>query len=80
VAGHSTYGESVNVPLVTAGMVTVEVGRVIVSGMVTVTRSSSVTVGVTVPVAVIVLVAIIVTWEFTTLNPRAKPISGKKIV
>lgn len=44
-----------------AGKVTVEVGRVIVSEMVTVMRFSSVMVGVTVPVAVIVLVAVIVT-------------------
>lgn len=61
-------------------MVTVGVGRAIVSGMVIVTRSSSVTVGITVPVAVIVLVAIIVTWLFTTFIARANPISAKKIV
>lgn len=75
-----TYGESVNVPFVAAGRVTVEVGSVVVSRMVTVTRSSSVMVGVIVPVAVIALVAVIVTWVFTTLKARAKPISGKNIV
>jgi hypothetical protein len=47
------------------------------SGMVTVTRSSSVMVGVMVPVAVIVLVSVIVAWVFTTLKARAKPIQER---
>lgn len=50
----------------------------IVPGIVTLTRFSSVAVGVTVSVAVIVLVTIIVICVFTTAKPRSKPISGKK--
>lgn len=79
-SGTQTYGESVRVPFVAAGRVTVGVGSVVVSKMVTVTRFSRVMVGVTVPVAVIVLVAVTVTWVFTTVKPRAKPISGKKMM